>query len=158
MPHLTGVNHISLSVTDLDRSEAFYTKVLGLVRMTDLGDVRVLVEPTSGFQVALAAPPQRTGSTFSELNTGLDHIGLSAGSRADLEEWVRRFDAVGVRYTPILDLPLGHHLNFRDPDDIAWEFYVPNPDATQGFEQLRERPTPAEETEAYVEQVLHGAP
>jgi hypothetical protein len=124
----------------------------------DLGDVRVLVEPTSGFQVALAAPPQRTGSTFSELNTGLDHIGLSASSREDLEEWVRRFDAAGVRYTPILDLPLGHHLNFRDPDDIAWEFYVPNPDATQGFEQLRERPTPAEETEAYVEQVLHGAP
>ena len=55
MPHLTGVNHISLSVTDLDRSEVFYTKVLGLSRVMDLGDVRVLVEPTSGFQVALAA-------------------------------------------------------------------------------------------------------
>lgn len=158
MPHLTGVNHISLSVTDLDRSEVFYTKVLGLSRVMDLGDVRVLVEPTSGFQVALAAFPQRTGSTFSELNTGLDHIGLSAGSRAELEEWVTRFDAAGVRYTPILDLPLGHHLNFRDPDDIAWEFYVPSPAATQGREQLREHQRPPEETEAYVEQVLHGAP
>ena len=97
MPHLTGVNHISLSVTDLDRSEVFYTKVLGLSRVMDLGDVRVLVEPTSGFQVALAAFPQRTGSTFSELNTGLDHIGSPPGA-------AQRED--GVRYTPILDLPL----------------------------------------------------
>ena len=32
MPSLKGVSHISLSVTDLDRSEAFYTQVLGFMR------------------------------------------------------------------------------------------------------------------------------
>ena len=29
-------------------------------------------------------------------------------------------------YTPIQDMPLGYHLNFKDPDGIALEFQAPN--------------------------------
>jgi hypothetical protein len=66
------------------------------------------------------------GGTFSELNTGVDHIGFTAESRKKLEQWERRFDANGVVYTPIRDEQFGSHLNFRDPDGIALEFTSPN--------------------------------
>jgi glyoxylase I family protein len=56
----------------------------------------------------------------------LDHIGLAAGSREELEQWQRRFDDQGVPYTPIRDMEMGYHLNFRDPDNIALELSAPN--------------------------------
>ena len=38
----------------------------------------------------------------------------------------RRFDEHGVTYTPVRDMEMGYHLNFRDPDGIALEFSAPN--------------------------------
>ena len=52
--------------------------------------------------------------------------GFGAGSREELEEWERRFDEHGVTYTPIRDMEMGHHLNFRDPDGIALELSASN--------------------------------
>ena len=37
MPSFAGVNHVALTVTDLDVSERFYTEVLGFRRVLDLG-------------------------------------------------------------------------------------------------------------------------
>ena len=56
----------------------------------------------------------------------MDHLGLAAQSREELVEWERRFDEHGVTYTPIRDMEMGYHLNFRDPDDIGLEFFAPN--------------------------------
>jgi len=63
--------------------------------------------------------------TFSELNTGLDHLGLAAADRDELVEWEARLRDAGVEYTPIRDMTLGYHLNFRDPDGIALELQAP---------------------------------
>ena len=56
----------------------------------------------------------------------MDHLGFGASSREELEEWERRFDEHGVTYTPIRDMEMGHHLNFRDPDGIALELSASN--------------------------------
>lgn len=103
-----AVSHISLSVTDLDRSEHFYTQVLDFVVLMDFGDTRVLLHPPTSFQIALIRHAERTGEAFTERNTGLDHIGLFASAREELEEWVRRFDAAAVTYTPIGRCPSAH--------------------------------------------------
>jgi hypothetical protein len=76
------------------------------------------------------------------------HMVTPAASRGELEEWVRRFDAAGVSYTPIRDMPFGHHLNFRDPDNIPLEFYVPNDTVLQGYEELRTRGVSREKVHA----------
>ncbi len=60
-----------------------------------------------------------TKSPFTELKTGLDHLGFTATSRTELVEWEQKLDALGVVYTPIRDMEFGYHLNFRDPDNIA---------------------------------------
>ena len=126
MPAFAGVNHVALSVTDLERSTRFYTEVLGLLVALDLGHGRVLLDRASGFSVALLRHPDGVGSPFSERQTGLDHLGLAAGSRDDLVAWQERFEELGVTHSPIQDTELGHHLNFRDPDGIALELQAPN--------------------------------
>src|SRR5215831_6839928 len=52
--------------------------------------------------------------------------GLTARNRTELLGWEQRLRELDVEFTPVQDSDLGHHLNFRDPDGIALEFYAPN--------------------------------
>ena len=125
MVTFAGIDHVSFTVTDLDVSQTFWTEVLGFVLVMDVGYGRICMHPATGFTVSLVVPPDGHGGAFTELHTGMDHLGLAAGSRAELEEWERRFDEHGVTYTPIRDMEMGFHLNFRDPDGIALELQAP---------------------------------
>jgi len=126
MVTFAGVSHVAFTVTDLDVSLRFYTEVLDFVQVLDVGYGRICMHPQTGFTLALLKHEGATGGRFTELTTGLDHLGLTASTRTELEEWERRFDEHGVTYTPIRDMELGSHLNFRDPDDIALELSCPN--------------------------------
>jgi catechol 2,3-dioxygenase-like lactoylglutathione lyase family enzyme len=125
MPEFSGLNHVSLSVTDLDVSERFYTGVLGFRRVLDVGYGRVCIHQRTGFVLALVRHEGGHGGRFTELATGLDHLGLAARDRDELVEWAARLDALGVEHSPLQDMPLGYHLNFRDPDGIALELQAP---------------------------------
>jgi catechol 2,3-dioxygenase-like lactoylglutathione lyase family enzyme len=120
-----GVSHVAFTVTDLDASQRFYTEVLDFVVVMDVGYGRICMHPGTRFALTLLKHEGAHSGSFTELNTRLDHLGLVASSREELEAWERRFDELGVSYTPIRDTEMGHHLNFRDPDGIALEFDAP---------------------------------
>ena len=124
---LAGADHISLTVTDLDRSERLLHRD---PRTPPTGRLRPRSDPGPPADVVLGWTQIRhdatDGTPFTELNTGLDHLGFAASSRDELVEWERRFVAHGVEHTPIRDMELGYHLNFRDPDNIALEITVSN--------------------------------
>ncbi len=149
-----GVSHVALTVTDLDVSERFYTEVLGFVVVLDTGYGRVCMHPATGFVLALLRHGERRKGQFSELNTGLDHLGLVASTRADLEAWQRRFDDYGVTYSPIRDMEMGSHLNFRDPDGIALEFWIPNDLMLQAQQALASGQVGPAEIAAFVSENL----
>lgn len=149
-----GIDHLGLSVTDLDRSERFYSEVLGLTPLVDFGYVRMLIDRPSGFLLSLIRHDAGTTASFTELTTGLDHVGLAASSRDELVEWERRFDAYGVPYTPIRDMEFGYHLNFRDPDNIALELNAPNDVWIAWRDELRTREVPRDEINARVTEYL----
>jgi len=151
---LAGADHLSLTVTDLDRSERFYTGVLGLLRLADFGNVRILLHRETSFVLALIRHDAASGGPFSELNTGLDHFGLATSSRDELVQWERRLEERGVTYTPIRDMEFGSHLNLRDPDGIALEISVANEVAAQWFAELRERDVPQHEIESRLQGYL----
>ena len=139
MPAFAGVNHFALTVADLDVSQRFYTQVLGLLAVLDFGHGRVCMHKATGFTIGLVQHPEGKRTPFSELNTGLDHIGLTAADRDELVAWEERFRELGVPHTPIQDMPLGHHLNFRDPDGIALEFQAPSAMYAAAVADLRSR-------------------
>ena len=126
MVTFAGIDHASFTVTDLDVSQRFYTEVFDFVVVMDVGYGRICMHPATGFTLSLIKHEGAHGGAFTELNTGMDHLGFSAATRHELEEWERRFDQHGVTYTPIRDMEMGYHLNFRDPDGIALELSAPN--------------------------------
>jgi glyoxylase I family protein len=154
MPGFAGIDHLSLTVTDLDVSERFYTDVLGFGLVMDFGSVRSLMHRATGFFLSLVRHDEGSAGPFSELHPGVDHIGLAAVDRDELVAWEERFRAAGVDFTPVRDMAFGHHLHFRDPDGIALEFMAPNALMTANLRELRERDVPPEEIRARVDAQL----
>ena len=154
MPNFAGVDHVALTVTDLDVSERFYLDVLGFRRALDVGYGRIAIHAATGFTIALLTHPDAAGGQFTQLTTGLDHLAFTAADRAELVRWEERLDSLGVPYTPIRDMPLGHHLNFRDPDGIALEFYAPNEVYSAALDELRTRDVTDEEVRETAQRLL----
>jgi glyoxylase I family protein len=125
VPEISGVSHIDLTVTDLDRSLAFYTDVLGFneVVREDGDDHAMVVMSHQGLVNMVCLNRHGSGGQprFDEMRIGLDHLSFLVPSRAALEEWECHLDERGVTYTPIAEAPYGSVLVFRDPDNIQLE-------------------------------------
>jgi glyoxylase I family protein len=59
-----------------------------------------------------------------------------------------------VSYTPIRDMEMGYHLNFRDPDGIALEFYAPTDVYSAALTELRIRDVTDEEVRETAQRLL----
>jgi len=154
MVAFAGVDHVSFSVTDLDRSERFYTDVFDLIRVMDFGNGRILLHRHTGFMFAIATHDGAQGAPFTELATGLDHLAFSAESRDELVAWEKKLHALGITYTPIRDMELGYHLNFRDPDNIALEINAPNDVLAAWLAEFKQREVPQQEIESRLNEYL----
>jgi glyoxylase I family protein len=134
-----AVHHLRLTVTDIERSRAFYTELLGF-------DVAVESPPpddpsanevfkvlfgglvmTRGNLIMGLRPMAPSGDRFDPDRVGLDHLSFSVGSRDDLEDALRLFDERGVSHGEITALPsFGIDvLSFEDPDGVQLELTAP---------------------------------
>lgn len=124
-----AIHHVALTVSDVRRSQQFYTGLLGFNFLTDVGPKALL--HNGSVLLALTPPPDPTraitGDSFDENRIGLDHLSLSVASMADLEAAASLFDAQGVSHGEINPLaPFGIAvLAFRDPDNIQVELTAP---------------------------------
>lgn len=129
MARFNGISHLDLTVTDADRSAAWYADVLGLrqLRRADLGERIMIVmhHRDSGLIVGLLQHREPVGDRFTEFHPGLDHVGFAVSDRDDLVAWERVLTEKGVEHSPITDSPSGSGtaLVFRDPDNIQLEFW-----------------------------------
>ena len=125
---MPAITHVAVTVTDLDRSEAWYTKVLGVppVLDEDTGPFRHVVYALGNTLLGLHAfPVLSSEEKFDERRPGLDHIAFGCANRGELEKWARRLDELGVDHGGIKDASYGSGLSFRDPDGIALELFAP---------------------------------
>lgn len=125
---MPAITHVAVTVTDLDRSEPWYSKVLGVepVLDEDTGPFRHIVYAVGGTLLGLHGFPDLVSDKpFDERTPGLDHIAFGCASRDELVGWVARLDELGVAHGGIVDAPYGSGLSFRDPDNIALELFAP---------------------------------
>jgi len=132
----TALHHVRLTVTDLARSRAFYSDVLGFqIAAESAGDpldpaVREdpeqlyggVVFQTNGILFGLR-PVAAAGDRFDSTRVGLDHLSFTVSSREELEEAAARLTGHGVPHGEVRDL-LGFGiaiLSFDDPDGIHLE-------------------------------------
>jgi catechol 2,3-dioxygenase-like lactoylglutathione lyase family enzyme len=125
-----AVHHLRLTVSDVERSRAFYTEVLAFDHVADLPSGVFLSNGAIGLGIGPSPTPERApaGDRFDEARIGLDHLSLLVDSRADLERAVEMLDARGVPHGEINDLGEGFGicvLSFRDPDNIQLELTCP---------------------------------
>ena len=130
-----SINHIRLTVTDIQRSRTFYETVFNWP---------VALEMPEG------TPPEAQGrysflyggviynmghsllglrpvssDSFDEDRTGLDHLSLAVAAKADLTAAAALLDELNVKHGGPKDIGDGWILEFRDPDNIALELYAP---------------------------------
>ena len=123
-----AITHVAVTVSDLDASEAWYTKLLGVspVLDEDTGPFRHIVYPVGGTLLGLHGfPDLATKDAFDERRPGLDHVAFGCADRAELEAWATRLDELGIAHGGVVDAGYGSGLSFRDPDNIALELFAP---------------------------------
>ena len=129
MPSLVTVHHLSLSVSDLARSTAWYRDVLGFsveAEFEGAGFRRTrLRHPTGSITLTLTCHERRSGDAFSELRTGLDHVAFAVGEAHEIDAWKQRFEELGVQHAEVGVRPRGGRaIALRDPDNIQLEVFA----------------------------------
>ena len=130
-PLVSGISHLGLSVTNLDRSIGFYRDVLGavVVRAPYDGD-----NPSFSGQLALIRlgplgidlyqHAATRDESFDPAKTGLDHLAFVAATREELDVWARWLDEHDIAHSPIRDTNnVASMFDFKDPDGIQIEFF-----------------------------------
>ncbi len=130
VPGLGGIHHIGLTVPDIEASEAWYVRVLGLTRAFvephngGTGYAVVLHRPGSPLFLGLDKHEANQGERFDECRTGLDHVAFHVADRAELDAWVDHFDRQGVQHSGIAEFtepfPFAVVV-FLDPDNVQLE-------------------------------------
>ncbi|MGE5291389.1 MAG: VOC family protein [Micromonosporaceae bacterium] len=135
----SGIHHLRLTVTDVQRSLQFYTSLLGF-------EVAVESPPpedpsaAEAFKILFGGvvmirgnllmglrPMAPSGDRFDPDRVGLDHLSFSVATHDDLEQAVALLDEHGVTHGEITSLPsFGIDvLPFEDPDGVQLELTAP---------------------------------
>jgi len=129
MPEFPTITHVALTVSDLDRSVPWYQALFGAppVLDEDTGPFRHVVWLVGG-QTLVGLhqfPDLESSEPFNERRIGLDHLAFACANRDEVAAWEARLNELGVANGGIVEAGYGSGLSFRDPDNIALEFFAP---------------------------------
>jgi catechol 2,3-dioxygenase-like lactoylglutathione lyase family enzyme len=139
LPRLSRIHHLALTVTDVEKSIAWYTRIFGFKRIADYphegGFGVILVQSDANLWMVLHHHDANQAEPFTETRTGLDHVGFQVPDRAELESWQTRFAELDVQHSPIsyvgeFDVSV---LVFRDPDNIQLELFAEHQSASSTY-------------------------
>lgn len=121
-----GIHHLALRTADLKRSQRFYAEILGFQVVLEAPNIFIFLAGSSAVAVRGPEAGSSPGDVFNPLRVGLDHVALACADEAELERVAVALSAAGVENTGVkLDDVLGkRYVAFKDPDRIAWEFYM----------------------------------
>lgn len=120
------IQHVALSVTDIQRSGRWYQDLFGFQKVAEFSDppLEIYLTP-DGQALDLREDPGVVKEPFTQTHVGLDHLAFVCLDRADFDAWLERLTTLGVENSGVQESPFGTHVNFRDPDGIPLEFYLP---------------------------------
>ena len=140
MIRLSGIGHVLLRVSDVERSRAFYSMILGLKVVEEdpeHGGIFMALEG-HGHTVDLfplqnpeAAEPRAAGGI------GVHHIAFHVGSEAALKDAYYTLQDHGVTIVRAVDHVSQKSIYFDDPDGNRLEIYYELPNAPELFRQGR---------------------
>lgn len=126
----SGLHHVALRVTDLERAKRFYTKVLGFSNVILDIPGKLFLFTVGGSIVGVRGPDAKTppSDRFDPFRVGLDHVAIACPSVEELNRTAAALREAGVEVIgPKTDEFAGMrfpYIAFRDPDGIKWEYYA----------------------------------
>ena len=127
MPTFSRVSHISFSVRDAEASARWWAELLDMTEIDRVvGDGWLgilLLHQQSRTVIEFQQHDGNHGETFDPRRTGFDHMGFKVDTRTSLDEWLTRFEQLGVHHSPIAEREYGAVLTFKDPDGIQFEMF-----------------------------------
>lgn len=129
MSSFPGLTHVAITVSDLAASTAWYTALFGSAPVLDEDEESGTFHHTvfaldGGMLFGLHTHPDSGApARFDERQVGLDHIAFQCSPDA-LPGWVERLDALGIEHGASRRRTTSG-ISFRDPDNIALEFFAP---------------------------------
>jgi catechol 2,3-dioxygenase-like lactoylglutathione lyase family enzyme len=129
MAAFPALTHVALTVRDLSVSVPWYEVLFDAKPVLDEDTdpdfhhtVYLLGDTLIGLHQHQTPAPD---GAFSEYNVGLDHVAFGCADRAELEQWEKKLDELGVKHGGIKDAAYGSGISFRDPDGIPLELFAP---------------------------------
>jgi glyoxylase I family protein len=127
----SGLDHVVLTVTDLERARRFYGDLLGFEIYHDPDYLGGSYDFKAGDVEIVLVRHTRTphDDRFSEFRVGLDHLSFVAPDEAALHALADRLIAAGVETQGVETYaPSGkRYVVFRDPDNIQLEYWLNEP-------------------------------
>jgi glyoxylase I family protein len=128
-PALAALHHVGITVSDQDRSVAWYGEMLGMVRWGEErypgGSTALVMRPGTHVHLGLDAHDANQGEPFGPHRTGLDHLAFMVPSRDEVEDWHAYLSARDVACSEVKDVVIegvaATMFQFSDPDGIALE-------------------------------------
>ncbi len=126
LPAATRLGPVHLQVTDLDRSLAWYTHVLGM-RVTSRRDGTATLADLSGTTIARLS--ERPGAGPARRRLGLYHFAVLLPDRPALGAFLRHLYVQGQRFAAS-DHLVSEAIYLNDPDGLGIEVYADRPRAS----------------------------
>jgi catechol-2,3-dioxygenase len=128
MPEITGLSHLTLTVTDVPAATAWWDDLVGIQKLfegLEDGIEYTVNMHSSGLIMGFRAHAKgAAGDRFDETRVGLDHFAFHVATRSELEKWAARLDELGIAHSGIKDVDYGSIITFRDPDNLQAEFFA----------------------------------
>jgi catechol 2,3-dioxygenase-like lactoylglutathione lyase family enzyme len=123
---LCGFHHVKLPVSGIDRSLAWYERVLGLRVQLEFAEQGVLkgvalADPGQTVALALRHDPERAAGL-----AGFDPVALCVPASGALQAWQQRLEDLGEPHGGIVAGHAGSVIvGLRDPDGVEIRLYQP---------------------------------
>ncbi len=121
--------HVHMTVSDLPRSTAFYTKFLGVPPVKEKPGYAKFLPEFGPLNLALSERGAAGGGH-------VDHMGLQVATRDEVLRQLHRVKAAGLAVREELGVECCHANQDKfwvtDPDGVEWEVYVLNYDLEDG--------------------------
>lgn len=126
LPDALLLGQVSLQVSDIDRSLAYYQEVLGLRVLNRIGAVATLGAPGSDQPLVELTEVAGTVPIGRRARLGLYHYAILLPTRAALGSFVQHLAGIGAE-VGAADHLVSEALYLRDPDGLGIEVYADRP-------------------------------
>jgi glyoxylase I family protein len=119
------IDHIVLTIGDIDRSAEFYSKIFGEAAYRNERSVMYYIGPTRLF-LNVSLGETLPNDTFNPKRIGLEHFAIGITTIEDLKEIEKALDKGSIKHSGIhIDKHSGKEkIYLDDPDKIRVEFFM----------------------------------